>query len=616
MPHRRVLAALIALAPAAGLAPLLAPARAHAADALFEGIQLELLPVGTLRGDGLTPVDLHVLLLDTDGSPIQGADLKASATSGKLAAPEAIAPGLVRLRYTPPAVEATKQAELTLKIKTADKRKLRRDWGLAVEPPVGQKVRLSASPTTLVAAEDATATLNVELFDGAPALREGADLLFRASQGVVENVTPMGDGRYTALYRPAVADSPYPAVITVVDRRDPTRSYGSVVVPVSVPRSLDLKSRPNTKVFVDVAGQQTGPIEADKRGRLKADLTLPPGVSEIRLRSVSETDEEDATEALELTPPPLVEVMGHYADLPADQRIGIPVRFVVSKADGTPEPAAALDLQLDHGTLGSPVHEGAGVYSTTLTPPASNQIVEATLTARVGENPEVTQALRFLPVRPAGLEVSTTPATLAKEDKSLEVRARITGDEGQSLPGRTLAIQPVGAKLQGAVTESDDGAYVATLARTGRGPVEMLVTARPAASRNSPRQLVVVGTRDRLAPDGLSSATLSVLAVDEYGYPVADVDLAITTIQGDGQVPAKASTGPDGIAQISYTAGRSPGLVNLWIAAGPLATNVGLLQLPPEAAAGVVLPRCGTADQQALADAWSRIVTTQRVERQ
>lgn len=616
MPHRRVLAALIALAPTAGMAPLLAPAPAHAADALFEGIQLELLPVGTLRGDGVTPVDLHVLLLDTDGSPIEGAELKASATSGMLGAPEAIAPGLVRMQYTPPAVETTKQSEITLKIKTLDKRKLRRDWGLAIQPPVGQRLRVAASPATLIAAEDAAATLNVELFDGAPALREGAELLFRASQGVVENVTPMGDGRYTALYRPVVADSPYPAVITVVDRRDPTRSYGSLVLPISVPRSMDLKSRPNTKVFVDVAGSLTGPIEADKRGKLTVDLTLPPGVSKIRVRSVSETDEEDATQALELTAPPLVEIMGHYADLPADARVAVPVRFVVSKADGTPDTAAALDLQLNHGSLGAPVHEGAGVYSTTLTPPPGNQTLEATLTARVGENPEVTQALRFLPVRPAGLEVSTTPETLAKEDRNIEVRTRITGDEGQSLPGRSVALQPVGARLQGEVTEAEDGTYVATLTRTGRGPVEMLVTARPAASRNGPRQLVIVPTRQRLAPDGLSSTTLSVLAVDEYGYPVADVDLAIQAIQGDGQVPTKATTGPDGIAQLSYTAGRQPGLVNLWIAAGPLATNVGLLQLPPEAAEGLALPASGTAEQQALVEAWSSIVTTARIERQ
>jgi hypothetical protein len=379
---------------------------------------------------------------------------------------------------------------------------------------------------------------------------------------------------------------------------------------------MDLKSRPNTKVFVDVAGSLTGPIEADKRGKLTVDLTLPPGVSKIRVRSVSETDEEDATQALELTAPPLVEIMGHYADLPADARVAVPVRFVVSKADGTPDTAAALDLQLNHGSLGAPVHEGAGVYSTTLTPPPGNQTLEATLTARVGENPEVTQALRFLPVRPAGLEVSTTPETLAKEDRNIEVRTRITGDEGQSLPGRSVALQPVGARLQGEVTEAEDGTYVATLTRTGRGPVEMLVTARPAASRNGPRQLVIVPTRQRLAPDGLSSTTLSVLAVDEYGYPVADVDLAIQAIQGDGQVPTKATTGPDGIAQLSYTAGRQPGLVNLWIAAGPLATNVGLLQLPPEAAEGLALPASGTAEQQALVEAWSSIVTTARIERQ
>jgi hypothetical protein len=56
--------------------------------------------------------------------------------------------------------------------------------------------------------------------------------------------------------------------------------------------------------------------------------------------------------------------------------------------------------------------------------------------------------------------------------------------------------------------------------------------------------------------------------------------------------------------------------VNLWIGAGPLATNAGLLQLPPGVAEGVALPRSGTSEQQALAEAWSRIVTTHRVEKQ
>ncbi|MEC8422565.1 MAG: Ig-like domain-containing protein, partial [Myxococcota bacterium] len=283
---------------------------------------------------------------------------------------------------------------------------------------------------------------------------------------------------------------------------------------------------------------------------------------------------------------------------------------------GSPDPAAALDLHLDQGSIGVPVHEGAGVYSTVLVPPPSSRVTRATLTARVGEAPPVTQELRFLPVRPAGIEVTTDPERLGDDDRSLEVRVRILGSEGQSLPGRTLALQPVGAQLEAPASESDDGAHLATLTRTGRGPVEMLITAQPAASRNSPRQLVVLPTRQRLPPDGLSSTTLTVLAVDEYGYPVADVDLTVQAIQGDGQVPAKATTGPDGVAQIVYTAGRASGVVNLSVAAGPIATNAGLLQLPPDAYRALVLPQSGTAEQRALVDAWSRIITTRRVEKQ
>jgi len=614
--HSRVFAALVALAPVVTATAGLASAPAHAGDAVFEDIQLELLPVGTLLGDGLTSVDLHVMMLDSDGSPIEGAELKATATSGRLSAPETISPGLVRLQYVPPAVDATRQAELTLKLKTLDKRRVRRDWGLAVEPPVGQKISVAVTPERLVAGPESTATLSVELFDGAPALREGADLLFRASQGTVEDVQELGGGRYTAVYRPAETETPYPGIVTVVDRRDPTRSYGSVVVPVSVPRSVPLKTRPGTQAFVELGGASAGPFEVDKRGRATAEITVPPGTTGLRVRSVSETDETDETLPLELPPAPRVEFMGHYADLPADRRLGIPVRLVVTEPDGTPASAAPIELAVDAGTVSDPVFEGSGVYSAILTPPSADAAVEASLVARLPDEPGATQDLRFLPVRPAGLAVTTTPATLTKEDRTLTVNARITDETGAPLSGRNLGVQPAGARLAGDITEPEPGTYVAILDRTGRGPVELLLTARPDASHNGPRDLVVVPTRSRLTPDGLSSTTLNILAIDEYGYPVADLDLAIQAIQGDGQLPAKASTGPHGIAQVTYTAGRTPGLVNLWIAAGPLGTNVGLLQLPHDAAPDLALPRSGTEAQKSLHAAWAQVVTTHRVENQ
>ena len=255
------------------------------------------------------------------------------------------------------------------------------------------------------------------------------------------------------------------------------------------------------------------------------------------------------------------------------------------------------------------------MYSATVTPPSADAALPSTLSARLPSGATATQALRFLPVRPAGLTVSTTPPSLGADDRTLKLEARITDDAGNPLSGRTLDVQPAGARISGTVQASRDGAHVATLERTGRGPVELLLTARPAASHNSPRQLVVVPTRNRLAPDGLSSTTLNILAIDEYGYPVADVPLTLTAVQGDGQLPPKATTGPHGIAQVSYTAGRESTLVNLWVAAGPIGTNIGLLQLPTDVVPDLTLPASGTEATQALHAAWGRIVTTHRVEK-
>jgi len=105
------------------------------------------------------------------------------------------------------------------------------------------------------------------------------------------------------------------------------------------------------------------------------------------------------------------------------------------------------------------------------------------------------------------------------------------------------------------------------------------------------------------------------LAVDEFGYPVADVPLQLTLLRGDGKLPTKVTTGPTGIAQVQYTAGREIGLVKLMVEAGDRATQVGLLQLPPELAPGLHLPFSGTPAEAALEASWRPIVQSTRLER-
>ena len=135
------------------------------------------------------------------------------------------------------------------------------------------------------------------------------------------------------------------------------------------------------------------------------------------------------------------------------------------------------------------------------------------------------------------------------------------------------------------------------------------------ASHNPVHRVVVMPTRQRLLNDGLSSTMLTVLTLDEFGYPVTDQPVAIKIWKGDGSVPETARTDASGIAQVHYTAGRTPSIVHLQVEAGGHTAAVGLLQLPKGAASSLTLPPSGPQSYLDMAEAWSAIVGFTRVER-
>lgn len=599
--------------PAAGVA--------HAEDApapVFDGLFVELLPVGDLPGDGATPVTLHLLALDAFGQPLQGVELKTKISGGTLSEPHLVRDGLIRFTYTAPQVDQTGSVTLEFKGKTATKDKFKRSVTLQVQPPVSQQVQVGVSPDRLVLQDGATATLNIAFVGGSSQYREGARLQLRANTGTIENVTPLGDGAYTALYRAPESDVPQVAVITAVDGRDPTRTYGHVTLPLTAPKELVVQSEREANVLVRVGDREFGPVPADRRGRATVPVVVPPGVREGTLITLKDNARSEAAIDLEVPPTPRIELLGHYPDLPGDARVDLPVRVAVSRPDGTPDPSAQLLLEAEGATVSGLTHEGAGVYRAELDPQPSGGVVETALVARLAgeDEAEVRLPLRLVPVRPTALEVTPTPRVLTQDDThfSLELQVRDAG--GGGLAGRTIDFQGAGARLEGPVEDRGDGTYKATFSRMGKGPAEVLTTVKAPASTNPVRQVLALPTVDRLQPDGLSSTVLTLLAVDEFGYPVADVDLRLNLLRGDGKLPTKAKTDASGIAQVQYTAGRETGLVKILVEAGDRATQLGLLQMPADLAPGLHVPFNGTPMEAALEASWRPIVQGVRLERE
>ena len=71
--------------------------------------------------------------------------------------------------------------------------------------------------------------------------------------------------------------------------------------------------------------------------------------------------------------------------------------------------------------------------------------------------------------------------------------------------------------------------------------------------------------RDRPPNDGLSSAMVTVLTLDEYGYPVGNIVVDLKVVGGDGTLPAQVTT--DDQAWLRFTS--PPVAVQAWCASQP-----------------------------------------------
>lgn len=582
---------------------------AHAAvgGAVFGDLVIEMLPVGSVYGSGQGKTLIHVLALDRSGEPLGQLEWKAQSTGGELSQPTSVGPGLFRMEWTPPLVDAPREVEISLKGKTVNKDKIAKAWAISVLPVPAQRVTLAASPPALVLGQDATASLTVTLTGGATAARDGGDLEFNVSSGTLSNLTPMGSGAYSALYTPPVAAKGQPqrpgvAVITVADRRDPSRTYGVVSIPLQAKAELPVKGGPGGSVLLRLGGREFGPVTADKSGNAKVQAILSPGVGKATVVSYVNNVAKETPLDLKLTPAARVRLLPTFSGVPADPALSVPLRAFVVTPEGQPDSGAKPVIKVSAGVVSDTRHEGNGVYVASWSPPVALPAPTKGGSTKGGSTagkptppgavsvevvlPEKGQqdkrSVTLSPGRAVGLSLTPSPSPLPAGVTTLEVTAHVTGRDGQGLAGRSLAFKIDGGRIAGPVKDLTQGDYKATFTVSGKSPVDLLGTVKAPANQNPVRQILVLPTRSRLPLDGVSSTMLTVLCLDEFGYPVTGVPLELDVTEGDGMLPAKATTDDAGVAQVYYTTGREPGLVRVEARAQGQSGGAPLIQLPPE----------------------------------
>jgi hypothetical protein len=560
---------------------------------------IELLPANGIVGDGQTVAALNLLALGPDGSPLTGLAFKPSTSTGAAAGLIDTGGGLFRIDYTPPRVDAPVEATLTLKGKIG-KEPWSGSWTFPVVPSRTHQLQATVTPPRLTLGDDKTATITVRLASGDRQVENAVNLDIRASAGTVENLTNLGGGQFTALYRVPSTNNPQTVLMTVVDRADPQHSLAAIALPMSARSNLDVTAAPNSQVVVKVGEQQFGPVPVDKRGRARVPVLLQPGVLVGEKLSVT-ADGQNVKEPLDLKLPetPRIALFPTPAGVPADGRVAVLVHAAVILADGKPDTTAQVKFTVSDGTVGPARHAGGGIYEAVFTPPTRPSASTVTLGAELlsGAGRVASPLAMKLVGAPVNeIKLTPTPASLAAGATSFKLLARLVGPDGAGLPGRALEFAVNGARLADPVKDAGKGDYQATFEVTGKRAVRLTASATLPATGNPLYRLLLVPREQRLLNDGLSSTLLTVATVDEFGYPVPNVDVELSLEAGDGSLPATTTTNAAGVSHVYYTAGRAPGLIRVKGVARSFTTRTALLQAPEEVRLPALPPGGNKAD--------------------
>jgi hypothetical protein len=575
---------------------------------------VEVLPVGDVVGDGVTPITVHVLALKPDGSPMEDLAVKLKSRD----APEVRdwryeGGGIYSFQVTAPRVDVASRATVRVWGRTVDKAHkvdVRATVPLVPGPPTALSV--SANPADLLSGERDDATLSFRV-----AGTEAVDPRFlrvRTSLGEIGDVADMGSGRLIARLSVSKVKDPGLALVTVTDARYPDRLYAHATIPVTVKRAVKVKAPNKSSVLLRVAGREFGPADAKGGSASVPDVVLPPGAAKITQVTVVGGQPTESEVDLGLPPARRIALFEPAPSIPADPDLRVSIRALVVGPDGRPDPAARPEITTDAGEILGVTHEGEGVYAATLRPHRSSA---ARSTARLvvelpgekGQRDEI--ALSMIGIRATSVTVEASPDPLG-DARSATLVATVLGADGAPVVGRAVDWNLTGATADGLAAIGPDGRVEQKL-KTFGGPVEAHVTALTPPGDNPVRSIVLVPVRTWLPADAISSARVLVIALDSYGYPVAGARFRVQVESGDGSIPAEVATDARGIGELFYTAGSGLRTVRIRVYQPGISAVATLLQ-GPEVLRSVALPDSGTAAMRERAAAWRGVAVMRRVE--
>ena len=212
---------------------------------------------------------------------------------------------------------------------------------------------LVADPARLVLGKDASAALTVR----APA---SAAVNLSASVGTVS--APQRDGDlWRARFTPPPLKAPTVALLLAQVEEGGARQLFWLSIPLSGADTMEIETRPGSKVSAEVAGVTVGPVIADKSGTARLPLTVPPGVAQGTLHIVDKLG-NSSDRPLDLDPPPYSRVRVAARSAGASSAAPLELEIFVVKPDGTPDDDAKVGITADDGEVSIRKRIAPGVY--------------------------------------------------------------------------------------------------------------------------------------------------------------------------------------------------------------------------------------------------------------
>ena len=220
---------------------------------------------------------------------------------------------------------------------------------------------LVADRATLVLGKEAGAALTLR----APA---GASVTLSASVGTIS--APQRDGDvWRARFTPPPLKAPTVALLLAQVEEGGARELAWLSIPLSGADTMEIETRPESRVSAEVAGVTIGPVIADKSGTARLPMIVPPGVGKGTLHIVDKLG-NSTDKTLDLEPPPFSRVRVAARSSGASAAAPLELEIFVVKPDGSPDDNAKLAITANDGEAEVRKRIGHGVYLASYLAPA------------------------------------------------------------------------------------------------------------------------------------------------------------------------------------------------------------------------------------------------------